>query len=191
MGDVHLRSLVEDRFRIVQEQHEALRPGRHLRPLQLRRDRHRAGRLRVLVGDDAAVFPRRRRHDQRRRLGPSSAAPGPALPAACSALQALARSSTRCSPTAPPPPTKGTCRDRTNVLAMFFLLASSCLHHTRATRSSSYRADILVVPNQRVVAIFRPTVSDSGHWWPVFAESVAGAGRDARIARREERTYWA
>ena len=27
--------------------------------------------------------------------------------------------------------------------------------------------------------------------WPVFAESVADAGRGARIARREERAYWA
>ncbi len=71
-GHVHLRALVEDGLRIVKKQDETLRAHRHLRPLELRRDSHRTGRLRVLVWNHAAIFEGRRRHDQWRRLGPAS-----------------------------------------------------------------------------------------------------------------------
>ena len=68
MGDIHLRSLVEDRLGIVQKQNETLRAHGYLRPFQFGIHSHRTGLLCVFVRNDAAIFPRRRRHQKRRNL---------------------------------------------------------------------------------------------------------------------------
>src|SRR5215468_791589 len=86
--DVHLCTLILERFGVVHEQNEALSSHGNLTPFEFRRGARGSAFLCVLVGNDPAIFPCTRRHDERRCLLPASAT----LTAAASALSALALS---------------------------------------------------------------------------------------------------
>src|ERR1051325_2034795 len=77
----------------MQQQNERLRTHRNLRPFQLRVYGHRAGLLRVFVGNDAAVFECGRRHEKRWRLR-TTACSAAATPASLTAPATLAAAAT-------------------------------------------------------------------------------------------------
>src|SRR5262249_25053070 len=73
VGHVHLRALIQDRLRIVEQQNKALGTHGNLRPLQFGRRSHLSSLLRVFVRYHPAIFKSRCCHEQRRCLRTASA----------------------------------------------------------------------------------------------------------------------